>query len=200
MNIDQPIHVPLKEGSYCQYFTDWLSVSESTDLFEYFVEHVDWKHENIRIMGRWIPQPRLTAWYGDEHACYTYSGLKNEPIAWLPTLHSIKQRLEKQFDTPFNSVLLNYYRDGSDSMGYHSDDEKELGESPVIASVSLGAARRFLIRSRNSGTNKSHRLDLASGSLLMMSGRMQADYKHALPKSKKVTSGRINLTYRFIGT
>ena len=103
MNIDQPIHVPLKEGSYCQYFTDWLSVRESTELFEYFVEHVDWKHENIRIMGRWVPQPRLTAWYGDEHACYTYSGLKNEPIAWLPTLHSIKQRLEKQFDTPFNA-------------------------------------------------------------------------------------------------
>ena len=198
MNLGQSIRIPLKDGSDCHYLPEWLSANESKELFERLLENVHWKHENIRIMGRWIPQPRLTAWYGDKDACYTYSGLKNEPLKWLPELHRIRTRLQEEFQTPFNSVLLNYYRDGSDSMGYHSDDEKELGETPVIASLSLGASRRFLIRSRTSDNDSSHRIDLDTGSLLMMSGHMQTNYKHALPKSKKVMSGRINLTYRFI--
>ena len=198
MNLDQSRRIPLKAGSDCHYLSEWLSESESTELFECLIENVDWKHENIRIMGRWIAQPRLTAWYGDQGACYTYSGLKNEPMRWLPELQRIRFRLEEEFQTPFNSVLLNYYRNGSDSMGYHSDDERELGETPVIASLSLGASRRFLIRSRSSDNSSSHKIDLDTGSLLMMSGHMQTNYKHALPKSKKIMNGRINLTYRFI--
>ena len=101
MNLDQATRIPLKEGSDCHYLREWLSPSESKELFECLLENVNWKHENIRIMGRWIPQPRLTAWYGDKDACYTYSGLKNEPMKWLPELHRSRTRVQEEFQTPF---------------------------------------------------------------------------------------------------
>ena len=162
---------------------------------------LDWSQQEIRLFGRRVMQPRLTAWYGDPGAVYTYSGLTLTPLPWHPVLRELRGRLQDVTGAQFNSVLANAYRDGRDSMGWHSDDEAELGPAPLIASVSLGAARRFLVRPRTrragSPANSSG-LALAHGSLLLMKGDSQRRYQHALPRTRKSTDLRINLTYRWV--
>lgn len=159
------------------------------------------------MMGDWVLQPRLTAWYGDPFASYTYAGLENHPLHWLPELHHLRIRIETELGLPFNSVLLNLYRDGRDYMGWHSDNEKSLGTDPVIASISLGAVRRFSIRPNKTCEPMQRKTDLnncrtdlhlESGSLLLMSKGFQGLYKHALPKALRIFEARINLTFRLI--
>ena len=139
-----------------------------------------------------MPTPRLTAWMGD-HA-YRYSGLTNEPQPWPPALATLRDRLSEELGAPFNSCLANLYRDGSDSMGYHADDEPELGPQPVIASISLGARRRFALRHRTS--RQRWTWELGEGDLLVMSGESQRDYLHAVPKTARPVGPRMNLTFR----
>lgn len=166
-------------------------------FFETLREEVCWQQDKILIAGNWLPIPRLQAWYGDPGARYMYSGLSLDPKTWTPTLYELKQLVELQSATSFNSVLLNLYRDGQDSMGWHSDDEPELGVEPVIASLSLGGDRHFSLRQKKPGSKKMKIL-LPSGSLLIMSGCLQANWQHQVPKTALPVGERINLTFRLI--
>jgi alkylated DNA repair dioxygenase AlkB len=142
-------------------------------------------------------QPRLVAWFGDPEASYTYSGLKLVPEPWPARLASLRARVEEQAGAAFNSVLCNLYRDGADSMGLHSDDERELGQNPIIASVSLGETRRFVMRHKKKAAERLD-LDLPGGSLLVMAGTTQHHWRHGVPKQRAIEGARINLTFRRI--
>jgi alkylated DNA repair dioxygenase AlkB len=165
-------------------------------LFQELLDHTPWQQHTIKLYGRTMAVPRLSAWHGDPGAVYCYSGLRLEPLPWTPVLCEIKAVVEQLADTPFNSVLLNLYRHGQDSIGWHSDDEPELGHHPVIASVSLGAVRRFILRHKRLPVRLP--LDLDAGSVLLMRGATQQHWQHQLPKTRKPTNPRINLTFRFI--
>ena len=159
--------------------------------------NIEWTHDQIRMFGKIIYVPRYSAWYGDANTEYTYSGLKMDPKAWNKGLNYIKEKVNKVAGLKFNSVLLNWYRDGIDSMGWHADDEKELGQNPVIASVNFGATRRFILR-RNSDNKEKIEVALKHGTLLIMAGEMQHYWQHSVPKEKKVGEDRVNLTFRVI--
>ncbi|GAB2859003.1 alpha-ketoglutarate-dependent dioxygenase AlkB family protein [Hymenobacter ruber] len=176
----------------------FLPAAEAEALLAQLTAKVAWEQRSIRLFGQDIPQPRLTAWYGDAEARYTYSGLAWEPRPWLPILQALRQRLETAAGAHFNSVLLNLYRDGRDSMGWHADDEPELGPTPVIASLSLGATRRFRLRPRAGLGHAPFGLDLPSGSLLLMRGPTQQHWQHALPKTARPIGPRLNLTFRWV--
>ena len=180
------------------YYPQAFSPSESDAFLAELISTIAWRQDNIKIYGREIPQPRLTAWYGDEAAIYTYSNITNHPLPWLSVLQQIRQRCEAIAAANFNSVLLNYYRDGQDSMGWHQDNETELGMQPVIASVSFGATRRFQLRHKKRKDLAAINIDLEHGSLLLMRGTTQEFWKHQLPKTTQPISARINLTFRFI--
>lgn len=156
-----------------------------------------WRQESIRLFGRDTPMPRLTAWYGDPGAAYTYSGLRNEPLLWTPLLEALRDRLQDALDRPLNSVLANLYRDGRDHMGWHADDEPELGPTPTIASLSFGATRTFRMKHR-AEPGRTVSIELTHGGLLVMDGRSQAEWLHAVPKRLRVTEPRINLTFRYV--
>lgn len=166
--------------------------------YEGLLQELNWKHEKIFFFGRWVLQPRLTAWYGDRGTEYKYSGLLNTPKQWTESLLTLKQTVENLTNESFNSVLANYYRDGQDSMGWHQDNESELGNRPLIASLSLGETRRFQFRHKTDKSLKTLSFDLAHGSLLLMSGQTQNFWQHQLPKTKRDVGGRINLTFRKI--
>ncbi len=178
----------------------FLSKSRADAYFERLLDAVDWEQHEIRIGGRIVASPRLSAWYGDRGASYSYSGLSLEPRPWLPEIRELKVEVEKASGGLFNSVLLNLYRNGVDSMGWHSDDERELGERPVIASVSLGATRRFRLRHKQRADLEPVVIGLEHGSLLVMKGETQRFWKHQLPKSRKVSDARLNLTFRSVCT
>ena len=167
-------------------------------LLAQLTAEVAWEQRSIRLYGREMPQPRLTAWYGDPAARYTYSGLAWEPRPWTPALLALRQRVGTATGARFNSVLLNQYRDGRDSMGWHADDEPELGPVPVIASLSLGATRRFRLRPRAGLAHPPLSLDLPGGSLLLMRGPTQQHWQHALPKTARLVGPRLNLTFRWV--
>lgn len=147
------------------------------------------------MFGREVDSPRLSAWIGDAGAVYRYSGADFTPCPWNHALSVLRVRLQEELGVPFNSVLANLYRDGRDAMGWHSDDEPELGPRPVIASVSLGGVRRFALKHRRDAALKGV-LELPHGSLLVMSGDTQRLYRHALPRTSRVVAPRINLTFR----
>ena len=170
---------------------------EATALFDALRGGVNWRQEEILILGQRRLVPRLVAWHGDAGAHYRYSGTDHEPEPWLPALTRIRERTASLTGARFNAVLLNLYRDGRDGMGWHADDEPELGRNPVIASVSLGAERRFCLRHRR---RKALKLDLLlpHGSLLCMSGATQHHWLHALPKTQRPVGERINLTFRLV--
>ncbi len=183
---------------------DWIPAflpSEVADrCFCELIDHAPWKREQVIMYGRRVAVPRLTAWFGDPRATYTYSGITMAPEPWTPLLLEIKSLVEpKSLGTIFNSVLLNLYRDGNDSVAWHSDDEPELGRNPVIASVSLGQARTFRLRHKLDETIPPVEIELTHGSLLVMSGALQHFWKHQLPKRRSPNLGpRINLTFRMI--
>lgn len=167
-------------------------------LLRELIDNVSWKQESIKIYGKVHPQPRLSAWYGDENAAYSYSGIELQPMPWTPVLSDIKSRVESITGYAFNSVLLNYYRDHNDCMGMHSDDEKELGLQPVIASLSLGDERDFILRHKYRKDLKSIKIPLPSGSLLLMKGDTQTCWKHGINRQRHACGARVNLTFRQI--
>lgn len=169
------------------------ALKDAARLFQTVMDAVDWKQEVLTLYGRRIPQPRLSAWYGD--AAYAYSGLKLAPRPWPDVLADLRDRCTELAEAPFNSVLANLYRDGGDSMDWHSDDEASLGPAPVIASVSLGFPRRFQMR-RKDKRGEAICTMLGDGDVLVMSGCCQVDWLHRLPKTKKPVGPRINLTFR----
>lgn len=176
--------------------TDWRTL-EKEQLSNVHFKNIQWKHEQIRMFGKRIFQPRYTAWYGDKDATYTYSGLKMSPLPWNEGLLFIKKQVDDLAGVSFNSVLMNWYRDGEDYMGWHADDEKELGQNPTIASVNFGATRRFLLRKKDSKTEKIE-LPLKDGTVLLMKGGIQHHWQHTVPKERKVKTDRFNLTFRKI--
>lgn len=175
----------------------WMAKPEADALFAALRHAIPWEVHRIRLFGRDVDSPRLSCWIGDPGTGYTYSGAHFEPNPWPVALRAIRARLAGELRVDFNSVLVNLYRDGRDSMGWHSDDEPELGAQPVIASLSLGATRRFVLKHRSDPAQKVA-LDLPHGSLLLMRGATQANYRHALPRTAKPVGPRINLTFRQI--
>lgn len=185
----------LKDGKLI-FYPQFLNAVESDHLFQDLLEHTRWEQNTIKLYGKELRIPRLNAWYGDEGAQYEYSGSRLHLNSWTPSLLQIKHRIEQLAKHQFNSVLLNCYRDGRDSVSWHSDDEPELGENPLIASLSLGETRRFHLKHRFDPLQKRIQISLSSGSLLIMSGKTQHFWHHQVPKSQKACQSRINLTFR----
>lgn len=186
-------HLAMPDG---EVFLYPLTFSEHNSLFQTLLVTTPWQQHVLTLYGRPVAEPRLSAWYGDEEAVYSYSGLRLEPLTWNKTLLKMKRRLDDLAGVCFNSVLMNLYRDGQDSMGWHSDAEPELGRNPVIASVSLGAVRRFNFQHKKRPVRIS--LYLETGSTLLMKGTTQHYWRHSLPKTRKAVGPRINLTFRRI--
>lgn len=187
--------IPISDG-ILQYAPSFIPSEEATDLLETLIERIDWRQEEMKMFGKIVQFPRLTAWYGDPEAAYRYAGTTFQPTPWIPVLLSLREKIQKTVNHPFNSVLLNYYRDGQDSMGWHADNEKELGRNPIIASLNLGASRPFQLRHNTSDDQQE--IMLKHGSLLIMGGILQHHWKHQIPKRKKIQEPRINLTFRQI--
>jgi alkylated DNA repair dioxygenase AlkB len=189
--------IPLQDAEV--YYFRHLALEQAPDIvLRRLIDEVPWRAENIVVWGRTYPQPRLIAWYGNAGMIYTYSGIRLTPLPWTKTLLDIKSRVEAVAGTDFNSVLLNYYRDDRDSMGLHSDDEPELGEQPILASLSLGEERTFIMKHKRKKDLKPMRLNLASGSLLLMKGDTQRYWKHGIDKEEHPCGPRVNLTFRRI--
>ncbi len=165
-------------------------------LFEILKEQTPWKQDRITLYGKEHNQPRLTQWYGDPNKEYVYSGIKMKPLPWTSLLNLLKKDIKNIFNLEFNSVLLNLYRNGEDTVGWHSDNEPELGSNPIILSLSLGEERDFMLRNKN--MNQKLKINLENGSVLIMSGLTQKNWEHSLPRRKKVKNPRINLTFRNI--
>lgn len=175
----------------------WLPADEADGLFAALMAQVAWETHRIRMFGRMVDSPRLSCWIGDPGASYVYSRVRFEPRPWPQALAALRPRIDAAAGVAMNSVLANLYRDGRDAMGWHSDDEPELGPRPVIASLSLGGTRRFAFRHRQDPARKAT-IELPHGSLLLMAGDTQAEWKHALPRTAKPVPARINLTFRRI--
>jgi alkylated DNA repair dioxygenase AlkB len=178
-----------------RYEPQWLARAEADALFDGLHDGIAWERHRITLFGCEVDSPRFSCWIGDNDAIYTYSRTRFEPRPWPDALRGLRGRLRSECGVDFNGVLANFYRDGKDSMGWHADDEPELGARPLIASLSLGATRRFMIRCRDDATRQCA-LELAHGSLLLMGGDTQSHCRHALPKTARSVGQRINLTFR----
>ncbi len=178
------------------WLPDWLDAATASDTMAALIDEVVWQQDIMNTPAGKVPFPRLTAWQGDPGAVYVYSGIRNVPKPWSPTVLLLKTKAETAAKTAFNSVLINRYRTGMDSMGWHADKERELGPEPVIASVSLGTTRTFEFR--HTKTRQVHALKLNHGSLLIMRGRTQLEWAHRVPKEPEARGERINLTFRYV--
>lgn len=179
------------------YYPSFMSRENATSCFQLLKETVPWQQDEIKVFGKTYAQPRLTALYAANGKSYAYSNIVMRPHEFSPELLKIKSVVEKEANVTFSTCLLNYYRDGKDSNGWHSDDEKELGANPVIASVSLGAERFFHLRNKEDKSLK-QKILLQNGSLLLMKGETQHYWQHQIPKTAKKIGERINLTFRII--
>ena len=189
-----PLALP---GADIAFDPDWLPRVQADALFADLLPAIPWEIHRIRLFGREVDSPRRSCWIGDPDAAYTYSGTRFLPQPWPEALRPVRERLARELGVDFNSVLANFYRDGRDYMGWHGDAEAELGPQPVIASLSLGAVRRFVLKSRSNPTLK-RAVELPHGSLLLMRGDTQRNYRHALPRTARPVGARINLTFRRI--
>jgi len=187
--------VKIRNGEYV-YIPNFFSKIESDFFFKTLMYEIDWKQESMHIYGKSINFPRLTAWYGDIDRPYAFSGITLNATKWTQTLLDIRKQIEPKSQTFFNSVLLNLYRTGEDSISWHTDAEKELGINPIIASVNFGAARKFQLRHRD--TKEKIELLLSHGTLLIMQGELQHYWQHQVPKTKQAVKERINITFRVI--
>lgn len=176
------------------YFGKIMSREENLKYLEVLLDSIPWKNDEAKIFGRHIITKRKVAWYGDENYSYTYSNTTRQSLPWTPELLELKELAEKLCGAKFNSCLLNLYHNGGEGMAWHSDDEKALGKDTAIASISFGAERKFVLKHK--GTKDSVSIILESGSLLLMKGTTQTYWLHSLPKSKKVLTPRVNLTFR----
>jgi len=193
--IDHSKAIDIRDGSYI-YIPDFFSKSDADLYLNKFISDILWKQESMNMYGKQLNFPRLTAWYGENNKPYSFSGITLQPNPWTPELLEIKKLIEPMCHVNFNSVLLNRYRDGNDSISWHTDAEKELGRNPVIASVNFGAEREFQMRHNN--TKERVDISLKHGSLLIMQGPLQHYWQHQVPKTKKIVKERINLTFRVI--
>jgi len=189
--------LPIDEA-HIELFEDFDCGEDPNAIMTSLINKVDWREESITLFGKTHLQPRLFAWYGDAQASYQYSGLKLEPLAWIDELSGIKERVSEHCGAEFNSVLLNYYRNHRDSMGMHSDDEKELGREPTIASLSFGATRVFKLKHKYRKDIKPLRIPLNCSTLLVMRGNTQHHWKHGIDKLGAPCGPRLNLTFRKI--
>lgn len=180
-----------------EYYPNFFDTHRATELFEKLKNEIPWQQDNITLFGKTHPQPRLTSLFGNEGKPYSYSNIVMQPHHWNPLLMFIKNEIEEICSESFTTVLLNYYRDGKDSNGWHADNEKELGRNPVIASVSFGAERFFHLQ-HNTIKEQKLKINLEHGSLLIMKGSTQHCWKHQIPKTAKDIGPRINLTFRII--
>jgi alkylated DNA repair dioxygenase AlkB len=176
----------------------FLSSTQTRQIFDNLLNAVPWRHDKIRLYGREHMLPRLQQWFGDEGGVYRWSGIEMVPEPWSPVLRAIKLEVETAARTQFNSLLVNLYRDGKDTVSWHSDDEPGLGVDPVIASVSLGASREFLLRHKTRREIPKISMTLSDGSLLLMAGPTQRCWEHSVPRRAAATGARINLTFRNI--
>ncbi len=189
--------IPMQDAEV--FYLRHLELAEPDELvLQQLIAGVPWRSEQVVVWGKKMVQPRLIAWYGDAGRSYAYSGIQLHPMPWTFSLLDIKSRIERAVASRFNSVLLNYYRDNQDSMGFHSDDEPELGERPVIGSLSLGEERTFIMKHKSLKAVRPVHLQLASGSVLLMSGDTQRHWKHGIPKETRRCGPRVNLTFRRI--
>lgn len=191
------INFNLIDGEELYLIRMFYQAPESDQLFDKLLTGLAWQEEALFIHGRWIKVPRLMSWYGDQGTHYAYSGVNHKPKPWTQDLLDIKVKVEQQCQCAFNSVLANLYRDGKDSMGCHADDEKELGENPIIASLSFGEKRLFRMHHKTS--KKTFSIDLSHGDLLVMQRTCQQHWLHSIPKTKQPKTPRINLTFRKTG-
>ena len=187
--------VSILNGEYI-YLPGYFSKVESDHFFQTLKENILWKQESMKMYGKQVLFPRLSAWYGDRDKPYSFSGITFNPTSWTEELLAIKRKVEGVVNVQFNSVLLNQYRSGVDSISWHSDDEKELGMNPTIGSVNFGATRTFQLR--HVQTKEIIKIELTHGSLLIMQGELQHFWQHQVPKTKQRVSERINLTFRVI--
>jgi alkylated DNA repair dioxygenase AlkB len=177
----------------------WLSPAEADAALRALLDEVPWEEHSITIFGKTVAEPRLSTWMGDPDAVYAYSGRTRRPAPWTPAAGALRERVGEAAGQRFNAALLNRYRDGRDAMGFHSDDEPELGPEPCIASLSLGATRTFVLRPRaKKGTTAPLRIALTHGSLLVMRGGTQRHWVHGVPREARVEGTRVNLTFRRI--
>jgi alkylated DNA repair dioxygenase AlkB len=195
-NNPTPIILDLPDAEIL-YYPHFFTTEEADGIYQELLEKTPWQQDTIKLFGKTHLQPRLTALYGNEGKPYSYSNIKMEPHPWNPLLREINLKLASEINNTFTSVLLNLYRDGKDSNGWHADNEKELGKNPVIASLSFGAERAFHLQHNTEKTLK-HKIILEHGSLLVMKGTTQHYWKHQIPKTAKEIGNRINLTFRNI--
>ncbi|TCK66785.1 alkylated DNA repair dioxygenase AlkB [Winogradskyella wandonensis] len=177
------------------YYPNFLSKQEADQLFDTLKQETDWQEDDIKIFGKVYKQPRLTTLYGENNQPYAYSSITMNPKPFTHEVKAIKTKIETKTEHQFNTVLLNLYRNGNDSNGWHADNEKELGKNPVIASLTIGEERPFHFKHRKFKEER-HKLILKHGSLLIMKGAMQHHWLHQIAKTKKAIGERINLTFR----
>ncbi|MCS6898271.1 MAG: alpha-ketoglutarate-dependent dioxygenase AlkB [Polyangiaceae bacterium] len=187
-------HIALEGGGWLLLHERWLEPGDADALERILRLEIPWRQERIRMFGRWIEQPRRMAAFADQGVIYSYSGLTLTPEPWSPALSDLRRRVEEACGASFNYVLANLYRGGHDGMGFHADDEPELGRNPLIASVSLGASRGFVLRLRKDPRVRVE-LVLSSGSLIM-GGTTQHIWHHGVPRTARPVGPRINLTFR----
>ena len=186
-------NIELQDGELL-YIANFLDFEQGWQILESCKNEIKWEQARLKIYGKEVLSPRLSAWYGDKNIAYRYSGTTFYAREWTETLLKIKNRIEIAAASEFNSVLLNLYRDGNDSMGWHADDEPELGKNPIIASLSLGDSRIFQLKHKT--TKEKKELELTHGSLLIMKGSLQQHWKHQIPKTKQPKTERLNMTFR----
>lgn len=196
MLFQTPIPLNLPNSEIC-YYPNFLEGSTANRYFKTFKERIPWQQDDIKVYGKTYRQPRLTALFGDNGKTYSYSNIVMRPHIFTKELEEVKVLLEKKTNIRFTSCLLNLYRDGKDSNGWHADDEKELGNNPVIASISLGQERFFHLRHKSDKELK-HKILLEHGSLLLMKGETQHFWQHQIPKTARPIEERLNLTFRII--
>lgn len=177
------------------FYPAFFAAPGADRLFRELRETTEWHQDTMRFLGKEVPLPRLTAWYGDPGSRYVYSGIENVPLPWTEPLLEVKNAVEAPCGVTFNGVLLNRYRTGQDSMGWHADNEPEFGDRPVIASVSFGGCRTFQLK-HNERREWKTSVELTHGSLLIMRGETQANWRHRVPKTTRVVAERLNLTFR----
>ena len=196
--LDQAGEIELPDAEL-SYYPEFFDTKQADGLLAKLKDEIEWTQNTIRFYGKESLVPRMEAWYGDEGKSYAYSGIHMDPKPWTEELIIIKHKIEPLAGVAFNSVLINYYRDGKDRVAWHSDDEKELGQNPVIGSVSLGAERKFKLRHKQYKTNGlKHEILLRHGSFLLMQGTTQHHWMHEIPRTAKPIGPRINLTFRII--
>ena len=194
---NETLDIKIPDGKIT-FHEGFFSLEESQILMQSLIKTIDWTQEEVIVYGKRHKIPRLNAWYGDEGKIMNYSGLTLVPKSWIKELLDIKEKVEKTVNAEFNSCLLNYYRNGNDGMGWHQDNEKELGKNPIIASVTFGESRPFQLKHISNKSLKKVDIQLTNGSLLVMAGETQHYWKHQIPKTTKQLSERINLTFRTI--